>query len=75
MYFNYTSPDGAWLIGNIKKDSMDFIVKRILSNDVLAIKIAKSITLSELAYTYGDRNSKRVFALDDYKMYLLNKHL
>ena len=75
LYFNYTSPEDAWLIGNIKKDSMDFIVKRILSNDVLAIEVAKSITLSELAYTYGDRNSKRVFALDDYKMYLLNKHL
>ena len=54
---------------------MDLIVKKILSNDVLAIEIAKSITLSELASKYGDCNSKRVFALDDYKMYLLNKHL
>lgn len=74
-YFNYTNPSFKWLIGNILQDSFDEIVKRILTNEVEAIQIAKAITLKDLALKYGDSNSNKVFALDDYKMYLLNCHL
>ena len=64
-----------WKIGNLKEDPMDLLVERILSEDIPALKIAGGITVGELVARYGNPSSERLFEEDDYKMYLLNKHL
>ena len=73
VYFNFTSPSEKWLIGNILFDDFETIVDKIIKEDVPAINFSKKITVSELAKKYGNSKSEKVFSLDDYKMYLLNK--
>lgn len=75
VYFNYTNPLPKWCIGNILKDDIDKIVKRIINNDVEAIRSAKEISIKDLIKKFGDINSDKVFSLDDYKMYLLNCYI
>ena len=75
LYFNYTGIGPKWLIGNIYKDSFEQIVERILSKDIQAIKVAKQVTVKQLVERFGDFQSYKVFSLDDYKMYLLNRAL
>src|SRR5690554_1417461 len=75
IYFNYTNMTPPWKIGNIKTEAPEGIVAKIKSQDVKAINIARSISIGDLVKTYGDHNSKKAFFIDDYKMYLLNKHL
>ena len=64
-----------WKIGNLKENPIEELVRRILNEDILAIKIARSISVGELVSMYGNPDSKRLFEEDDYKMYLLNSHL
>lgn len=75
VYFNLTNPSPAWKIGNIKDDDIDDIVRKVVEEDVLALLLAKSITIQQLVDKYGDIGSDKVFSLNDYKMYLLNNYL
>ena len=75
IFFNFTHMKNEWKIGNLKEDPMDLLVERILSEDIPALKIAGGITVGELVARYGNPSSERLFEEDDYKMYLLNKHL
>ena len=54
---------------------MSELVRRIIEEDTPAMNIAKNITLKQLISLYGDPYSKKLFAEDDYKMYLLNAYL
>lgn len=75
VYFNFTNPSPAWRMGNIEADGIDLIAEKALNEDILALRIAKTIPMKELVRRYGDANSDKVFSLDDYKMYLLNNYL
>lgn len=75
VYFNFTNPSPAWRIGNIEQDGIDAIAEKTLNEDILALKLAKTMPIKELVRKYGDPNSDKVFSLDDYKMYLLNNYL
>ena len=72
-YQNNNSP--VWKIGNIKNDDIDELIRRIMEKDIPAFIIAKTITIGELINKYGNPNSNNSFSLDEYKLYLLNKHL
>lgn len=75
LFFNFTHMKKEWKIGNLKENPIEELVRRILNEDILAIKIARSISVGELVSMYGNPDSKRLFEEDDYKMYLLNSHL
>lgn len=65
----------AWKIGNLKEDSPDELIRRILEEDTYALNLSKNISVQELVEKYGNRQSEKVFFLDDYKSYLLNCYL
>lgn len=75
VYFNFTNPSPAWRIGNIKDDDIDVIVRRVIDEDIPALTLSKTITIKELIKKYGNKESDKVFSIDDYKMYLLNNYL
>ncbi len=72
-YQDNNSP--AWIIGNIKDDDIDVIIRKMMERDIPAYIIAKTITLGELINKYGNANSNNCYSLEEYKIYLLNKHL
>ena len=75
LYFNFTHMSREWLIGNLKKDDIEELVRRITDEDIPALNAARNITLGELVSRYGDPTSERLFSEDDYRMYLLNRYL
>lgn len=75
VYFNFTHMTENWKIGNLKIDSQEEIVHRILEEDIPALNRARNITVSELAKKYGDKLSHKAFLINDYKAYLLNCYL
>jgi MoaA/NifB/PqqE/SkfB family radical SAM enzyme len=75
VYFNFTNPSPAWKIGNIKDDDIDVIVRRVIDEDIPALMLSKTITIKELIKKYGNKESDKVFSINDYKMYLLNNYL
>lgn len=75
VFFNFTNMSAEWAIGNLKKDDMAEICRRIKEEDIPALNAARKITLSELAIRYGSPDSTRFFEENDYKMFLLNQYL
>lgn len=75
VYFNFTNMTAEWKIGNLMEDDMGEISRRIIEEDIPALRMAREISLSELALRYGSEQSQRLFGEDDFKMYLLNRHL
>lgn len=73
VYFNYmTKP---WIIGNILKDDAKELVRKIVEGDTYALNMIRKCSYSELVKRYGDTTSTKVFTLDDYKMYMINRYL
>lgn len=75
VYFNFTHMTEAWKIGNLKNTEPEEMVRRVITEDTAALRIARGVTLQTLVARYGDRHSKKVFFMDDYKSYLLNCYL
>ena len=75
VFFNFTNMTPFWSIGNLKKDDIEEICRRIKEEYIKALNYDKKVTLAELATSYGNPNSTRLFEEDDYKMFLLNKYL
>ena len=75
VYYNFTNMSRPWIIGNLKKDDPDELIRKIVEGDTFALDSLKKVTWNELAETYGDRTSEKVFGIDDYKMYLVNEYL
>ena len=75
VFYNYTHMTKPWVIGNLKKDSPAELVRRIVSGDTRALRKAGEYTWAELDGRYGDPDSDRVFGMDDYRMYLVNRCL
>lgn len=74
-YFNFTHMTEGWKIGNLKIESQEEIIHRIMEEDIPALNLARSITLKELVKKYGNKQSDKVFFIDDYKSYLLNCYI
>lgn len=75
VYFNFTHMEGPWRIGNLKDTAPEEMARRIVEEDISALDAARAVTLGELAARYGNPRSNRAFFLDDYKSYLLNRHV
>ncbi|MBQ3972825.1 MAG: radical SAM protein [Lachnospiraceae bacterium] len=75
LFFNFTHMRPEWRIGNLKRDPMDELVRRITEEDIPALREAGRITLGELVRLYGDMASEKAFEEEDYRIYLLNTHL
>ncbi len=75
VYFNFTHMKKEWIIGNLKEDDFDEVLRRIVEEDIDALRKAKKVTYSRLVQSYGDAASQRAFRLDDYKLYLFNEYL
>lgn len=75
VYFNFTHMTPEWRIGNLKTDSTDEIVRKILKEDIPALSLARNITVSELVELYGNISSHKIFDCFDFKAYLLNRYI
>ncbi len=75
VFYNYTHMTKPWIIGTLKTDAPETLVQNIITGNTPALNTAKQCHWSELAAKYGDFSSGRAFNLDDYKMFLFNKHL
>lgn len=64
-----------WKIGNLKTDPTEELIRRVMEEDIPALREARNITLGELVSRYGDPSSEKAFEEEDYRMYLLNNHL
>lgn len=75
VHCNFTNMSPAWIIGNLKKDDPEELVRKIVEGDTPALNRIRKMTWKELAEKYGDKDSQKAFALDDYKIYLVNNEL
>lgn len=75
VYFNFTHMSKEWKIGNLKTDNQEELIRRIIEEDIPALKLARKVTMRELVEMYGDTQSNKAFQLSDYKDYLLNRYL
>ena len=75
LFFNFTHMRPEWRVGNLKADPVGELVRRVVEEDIPALREARRITLGELVERYGDPASDRAFEEEDYRMYLLNAHL
>ena len=75
VFFNFTHMKPEWRIGNLKEEPVNELVRRVVEEDIPALREAGSITAGELVQRYGDPLSERAFRKDDFLMYLLNRHL
>ncbi|MBQ4506121.1 MAG: radical SAM protein [Firmicutes bacterium] len=75
LFFNFTHMRPEWRIGNLKTDLIDELIRRVVEEDIPALREARSITLGELVRRYADPFSEKAFEEEDLRMYLLNTHL
>ena len=75
LFFNFTHMRPEWRIGNLKKESMDELIRRVTEEDIPALREAGRITVGELVRRHGDPFSEKAFRKEDYLMYMLNTHL
>ena len=75
VYYNFTHLSKPWIIGNLKTENPEALVRKIVSGDTSALQAAKKCVWAELANQFGDASSEKVFSLEDYKMFLFNRYL
>lgn len=75
VFFNFTHMTSEWRIGNLKTESKEELIRRIVEEDIPALNLARRVTMRELVGRYGDLQSNKAFQLGDYKDFLLNRYL
>ena len=75
VFYNYTHMAKPWIIGNMKDESAETLIPRILAGDSYALRKLSRITWADLAGRFGDPSSERVFSPEDYRIYLVNRYL
>ena len=74
VYFNFTHMRPEWKIGNILTDDSTELARRVIDEDVPALRIARKTPVSKLVSQFGNPLSHKIFdCIDDYKAYLLNE--
>lgn len=61
VYFNSTAPSPLWKIGNFREDEAGEMVRRILEEDVPALRLARSVSLKKLIRRFGSRRFRSDF--------------
>lgn len=74
VYPNITSPSPIWLLGNLKEEGAEAIVRKFIDNGSLAQRVRRSVPLDEIIKKAGDENSLRLFEEDDFVVYCLNRY-
>lgn len=75
VYYNFSHMAKEWIIGNLKTDDHEQLIRKIVEGDTYALNEAKKVTWKQLAMEYGDPVSEKAFRLEDYKTYLFNEYL
>lgn len=74
VYFNFTHMRPEWKIGNVITDDSSELVRRIINEDIPALRLARKTPTSELVKLFGNPQSHKIFdSVDDYKAYMLNE--
>ena len=74
VYFNFTHMRPEWKIGNILTDDSTELIRRIINEDIPALRLARKTPTSELVKLFGNPQSHKIFdRVDDYKAYMLNE--
>jgi MoaA/NifB/PqqE/SkfB family radical SAM enzyme len=66
VYPNVTTPTKYWLLGNLKTDGAESILRRYVNDESPAQHIRVTVTLGELVKSCGDPESERLFVKSDY---------
>lgn len=74
VYPNFTAPSPAWLLGNLKADGIEQVLKTYVNDESLAQHVRKTVPVSELVRAGGDPDSRRLFGRGDYIDLLLNRY-
>ena len=74
VYPNFGVPAGQWLLGNLKTDGAEEILRRLAADESPAQRVRASVPVSELVRARGDPESRRLFGRGDYLEYLLNQY-
>ncbi|MBQ9263772.1 MAG: radical SAM protein [Clostridia bacterium] len=75
VFYNFTHMTPEWKIGNLKDDAPSELVRQIMEEDTTALRLSRGISAGELVQRYGNPASHKIFFLEDYKGYLLNRYL
>lgn len=75
VYFNFTHMTPEWVIGNLKTDDREELIRRVVEEDSFALRRAGEVTWAELTARFGDFRSEKAFDLGDYRQYLFNRYL
>ncbi len=74
VYPNISAPENFWLLGNLKLDGAEIVLKNYKSSDSVAQRVRKTVPLCDIVRKTGDHESLKLFTKPDYKIYLLNKY-
>ncbi len=74
VYPNWTAPAPQWRLGNLLRDGAEAILARYLADETPAQRICARVAQGELVRACADRQSQRLFTMDDYLLYLINQY-
>ncbi len=65
VYPNIAEPAEWWRLGNLKNDGVDIIMKAYRDGTTPGMTANRTISVSELACRFGDKNSTKLYTKDD----------
>jgi hypothetical protein len=65
VYPNIAEPAEWWRLGNLKTDGIHKILRNYRDERTPGMRMNRTIPVSELAKTYGDPNSKKLYDKSD----------
>lgn len=74
VYPNVTSPEAAWILGNLKTDRIETVLENYTESKNVAQHTRLTVPLCNIVQSQGDCKSQRLFGKGDYIEYLLNKY-
>ncbi len=74
VYPNVTTPEVAWVLGNLKTDKIETVLENYAESKSVAQRTRLTVPLCNIVQSQGDCKSQRLFAKGDYIEYLLNKY-
>lgn len=73
VFPNITAPAPHWKLGNLKIDGAEKIIDNYLQSRSVAQKMCAKTSIQEIVKVAGNFHSERLFAKDDFVIYLINK--
>jgi len=65
VYPNIAEPTDWWLLGNLKTDGVDAVIKAYRDGTTPGMRMNREMPLRELARRYGNKHSKKLYWKDD----------